>query len=174
MEDRLTAILSIIETTADRWSALAGQVPEHLIKRKPLPGEWSALECLHHLISTEKYVFPVRTLRFLGGEDLPGYDPDKEEGPLDQSANAVEMAAEFSRLRDKSLDTLRKLAPGDLERSSVHEQLGKVTLDEMLHEWAAHDLNHTIQAEQAIMQPFIAGSGPWDEFFTAHDLSRRT
>ena len=27
------------------------------------------------------------------------------------------------------------------------------------HTWAAHDLNHTMQAERALMQPFIAGSG---------------
>jgi hypothetical protein len=37
---------------------------------------------------------------------------------------------------------------------------------------AAHDLNHTVQAERALMQPFIAGSGPWRTagVFADHDL----
>jgi hypothetical protein len=30
----------------------------------------------------------------------------------------------------------------------------------MIHEWAAHDLMHTIQGERALMQPFIADCGP--------------
>jgi hypothetical protein len=42
----------------------------------------------------------------------------------------------------------------------------------MVHEWAAHDLNHTVQAERALMHPFIAGSGPWRTagVFADHDL----
>ncbi len=46
-----------------------------------------------------------------------------------------------------------------------HAELGMVSLGDMVHEWAAHDLNHTVQAERAIMQPFILGSGPWRVYF---------
>jgi hypothetical protein len=38
----------------------------------------------------------------------------------------------------------------------------------MMHNWAAHDLNHTVQAERAMMQPFIQGCGPWQKFYTDH------
>jgi hypothetical protein len=47
--------------------------------------------------------------------------------------------------------------------------LGVVTMREMLNEWAAHDLMHTIQAERALMQPFVAGSGKWRHYFGDHD-----
>jgi hypothetical protein len=40
----------------------------------------------------------------------------------------------------------------------------------MLHTWAAHDLNHTIQAERALMQPFMLGCGPWRSFFQDHEV----
>ena len=36
--------------------------------------------------------------------------------------------------------------------------------------WAAHDLNHTIQAERALMQPFMLGCGPWRSFFRDHEV----
>jgi hypothetical protein len=78
------------------------------------------------------------------------------------------LAEEFARLRRESLLILEKLTPSDLERKARHAELGMVKLTEMVHEWAAHDLNHTVQAERALMQPFIQGSGPWQVYFTDH------
>ena len=46
-----------------------------------------------------------------------------------------------------------------------------MTLEQLLQEWAGHDLNHTIQAEQALMQPFITRCGPWRKYFADHDLA---
>ncbi len=80
----------------------------------------------------------------------------------------MELAGEFARLRRESLLMLERLAPADLERKAHHAALGMVTLNEMLHNWAAHDLNHTVQAERALMQPFIQGCGPGKIYFTDH------
>ena len=41
----------------------------------------------------------------------------------------------------------------------------------MLSEWAAHDLNHTIRAERSLMQPYLAECGPWMVYFKDHLLS---
>ena len=49
-----------------------------------------------------------------------------------------------------------------------------MTLREMLSEWAAHDLNHTIQAERALIQPFLHESGPWIVYFTDHLIKENT
>ena len=48
----------------------------------------------------------------------------------------------------------------------MHSELGPVTLGQAMDTWAAHDLNHTMQAERALMQPFISGSGAWRVRFT--------
>ena len=55
-----------------------------------------------------------------------------------------------------------------MARTARHAELGPVTLAQLLHEWAAHDLMHTVQAERALMQPFLAGVGPWRGYFTDH------
>lgn len=34
----------------------------------------------------------------------------------------------------------------------------------------AHDLDHGIQAERALMQPFIHASGPWQPYFAANRI----
>jgi hypothetical protein len=77
-------------------------------------------------------------------------------------------------MRVASLELLARLTPADLSRTARHSELGSVTLEQLLHEWAAHDLMHTVQAERALMQPFIAGSGPWRGYFADHDAEART
>jgi hypothetical protein len=45
-----------------------------------------------------------------------------------------------------------------------------VTLRQQINEWAAHDLMHVVQAERAVMQPFITATGPWRSYFADHDV----
>ena len=67
-----------------------------------------------------------------------------------------------------SLAALKKVTVNDLSRQARHQELGVVTMNELLHEWAGHDLMHTVQAERALMQPFIQGCGPWQSYFGDH------
>jgi hypothetical protein len=161
---------AILTATPARWLSLTELVPTDLLMRAPADGHWSAAECLRHLLDVERSVFPTRVRAFLAGEDFPGFNPDAQP-PVDLSRPA-EMAHEFAALREQSLALLAEVTPADLTRSARHAELGPVTLGDMMHEWAAHDLNHTVQAERALMQPFIAGSGPWRSagYFADHDL----
>jgi hypothetical protein len=170
MEDLLPRTRAMLATTAARWQLLAETVPADLLQRQPAPGEWSAVGCLRHLRDAEREVFPVRVRAFLAGQDFAAFDPDAQGGAA-TDATPAQLAAEFSRLRTASLALLEQLTEADLARTARHSELGQVTLGEMLHEWAAHDLNHTVQAERALMQPFIAGCGPWRSYFADHDVA---
>ncbi|MFV9505415.1 MAG: DinB family protein [Oscillochloridaceae bacterium umkhey_bin13] len=65
MSELLTRIKAILSTSPQRWTELTAAVPEELLRRRPAPEEWSALECLVHILDTEQ-VFPRRVvaLRF--------------------------------------------------------------------------------------------------------------
>ena len=76
-----------------------------------------------------------------------------------------------ARLRVESLELLSKVGEGDPNRTARHQELGMVTLGEMIHEWAGHDLMHTVQGERAILQPFIDGCGPWKPYFSDHAVA---
>jgi hypothetical protein len=104
---------------------------------------------------------------FLAGQDFPAFNPDSQ-GTKPGGTPPADLAAEFNQLRQESLAVLAQITPADLGRQARHGELGPVTLGEMLHEWAAHDLMHTVQAERALMQPFIRGSGPWQVYFSDH------
>jgi hypothetical protein len=170
MDSNLVWIQSVLETTVARWRSLVEKVPDDLMARRPAPSEWSAIECLQHLVDGERQVFPVRTRYFLEGKDLPSFDPDKEGTEVQSNVSVEIVLQEFTVLRAESLSLLADLEASDLERQSRHEELGPVTLGELLNEWAAHDLMHTVQAERAMMQPFILDSGPWKPFFADHTV----
>ncbi len=164
----LKEVQAVLSHTPRHWLALTRTLPIELLDRKPAPGEWSAAECLHHLLDTESFVFPVRVKNFLAGQDFLAFNPDDEGS--EYTKPVAELASEFNRLREISLSDLSKVSEADLDRTANHSELGIVTLGEMLSEWAAHDLMHTVQAEQALMQPFIALSGPWRVYFGDHDV----
>lgn len=168
MSTDIETIKTILSTTPARWLSLAQSVPEEFLSRTPAPGEWSALECLQHIIDVER-VFQSRLQAFMEGrESFPAFNPDAEGAPKSAQRSPHDIAAEFAKLRWDSLAAIGELQPADLSRASRHPELGTVTLDEMLNEWPAHDFNHTVQAERALMQPFIQGCGPWSVFFSDH------
>jgi hypothetical protein len=124
------------------------------------------------LLDTEQWVFPVRVRALLAGQPISAFDPDAQ-GTKNTSLTPEQLAVEFARLRSASLEELERVTVSDLTRSAHHSELGTVTLGELLHEWVAHDLMHTVQAERALMQPFILQSGPWRSYFRDHDVSSR-
>jgi hypothetical protein len=167
MENLLEQTRTVLVTTVPRWRSLSESLDEALLRRAPASGEWSAADCLRHLVVTEREVFPVRVRCFLEGRDFPAFDPDAAAALAHERAPR-ELVNEFAALRAASLELLATLTLTDLDRTAKHAALGPVTLGQMLYEWAAHDLMHTVQGERALMQPFIAGVGPWRSYFTAH------
>lgn len=162
-------VLTVLKTTPLRWTNLMGSLPAELLTRQPLPGEWSAVECLQHLIDVEEHVFRFRVQCLLDGKDrFPGFFPDEEGSKLDDNPDFAGLAAQFARMRQESFPVLSLITPDDLSREAVHGELGLVTLENLLNEWAAHDLNHLVQAERALMQPFIQDCGAWQLYFTDH------
>lgn len=169
MTDVLAMVKAVLATTPTRWLNMTETFPTDLLNRPPAEGEWSATECLIHLLDTERYAFPSRVQALLTGQAIAAFDPDTQ-GTKNSPASPEELASEFASRRQANLAWLERITPEDFSRSAEHSELGTVTLSQLLHEWAAHDLNHTIQAEQAIMQPFIQGCGPWRSYFRDHEV----
>ncbi len=168
MENLLASAQSVLSVNPERWLSLARGLPQDLFSRPAAPGEWSALQCLEHIIETEESVFPPRVEAFLAGRDFAAFFPPSQGANAAEPLTPLALAEKLARLRTASLEKIARLTPADLERRARHAELGRVTLGEMLHEWAGHDLMHLVQAERALMQPFIQGCGPWLVYFTDH------
>ncbi len=174
MSDIIVSLKAVLETTPVRWNNLTKSLLADLLRRQPAPGEWSAVECLQHLIDTERGVFPKRVRVMLAGEkSFPAFNPDQDGSAPSGDVSPEALAAEFDKMRRESLKLLDQVTPADLDRQATHGELGLVSLNELLHEWGGHDLMHTVQAEQALMQPFINGCGPWRVYFEKHVIDGR-
>jgi len=172
MSDAIGMVLSVLETTPRRWIQLAEAIPAELFRRPPSPGEWSARECLQHLIDTERMAFPARVGYLLRGEDFPAFHPGDEGTKPAIDSSSMEMATEFHRMRTESVKLVSSVRPAELHLRAKHQELGMVSLGELVHQWAGHDLMHTVQAERAILQVFIEGCGPWKRYFSDHIVGK--
>ena len=171
MSSLLPRVFAILTTTPERWRTLAKTLPADLLFEKPIPGEWSAMECLQHLIDTES-VFQSRLSAFREGHDFTAFNPD-EEGTNIDNPTPGSLAEAFAGCRAESLRRLKGFTLTDLGLRARHAELGAVTLEQMINEWAAHDLNHTVQAERALMQPFLRECGPWQKYFADHLITMK-
>ncbi len=122
---------------------------------RPAPGEWSANECVGHLIEAECRGFAGRIRRIIEAAhgDRPELPPDLEswdppavaEARQDHLRDPADLVDEFVTLRADGVALVRSLAVGDLSRSGVHPDVGPLRVDELLGEWVHHDRNHIRQ-----------------------------
>jgi hypothetical protein len=149
---------SIITTSPARWSSLVQSVPLELLSMRPAPNEWSAIECLQHVADVERVSFPMRIKALMTGQPFTSFNPqDRPPKP----PPTIALADEFNQLRQQTLVLFNQITEADLDNQALHAEYGMVSLRQFVHHMAGHDLNHLVQAEWALMQPFIRGCGPW-------------
>jgi hypothetical protein len=165
------------ERIADLLAASAATVVAELLALgdeggwRPEPGEWSANDCVGHLIEAERRGFAGRIRIILAGPpggtvELEGWDPRAvAEARGDHRRPGAELAAEFDALRADSLRLIRDLGPADLVRAGLHPEVGQLRVDELLGEWVHHDRNHVRQM-LAVTQTRV-----WDQMGNARRFS---
>ena len=151
--DLLAASAATIVAEMQALGADGGWRPEH--------GEWSANECVGHLIEAERRGFAGRIRQILAADrpdipaDLEGWDPPAvAEARRDHLRPGAELAAEFAALRVDSVALVATLGSADMGRTGIHPEVGPLRVDELLAEWVHHDRNH-IRQLRAVTQARI-------------------
>lgn len=164
----LPGLVTLEQTPRILETLLIGATPEAL-EWKPAPDRWSISQVLAHLLHVEVEGFHLRARQFLEKENpvLGTYDQNAlAAAGVYSGQEARKTLAEFQRERGKSLDFLRTLSREALEKKAQHPQLGEVTLGQLLHEWAFHDLGHIRQiAELYRAKVYWPGMGGWQRYY---------
>ena len=129
---------------------------------KPAPDRFSVAEVLAHLSHSEGNCYRARLDRFMA-EERPELEPDEAQMHLDLYRNADPEDAfdHFEDQRITNVELLRTLEDEAGRRVALHKAAGEITLVNMLHEWALHDLGHIRQvAELVRARKYLAGAGP--------------
>jgi hypothetical protein len=158
--------------TADEVAAAIDGRDDATLSRRPAPGSWSAKEVVCHLRDIEElFLLRFRTMLALDeptflvlgemppdraawgiveGDALP-LDPDRwaEERQYARSDAGQALGALRGRRRE-TLAFLRRLAPDQWRRGSVHVTLGRMTFADWAALIAAHDDKHLAQLRRAL------------------------
>ena len=167
MEHNGLPCLDLLEATPDILRGLMCELSDEDARWKPTPDRFSVAEVLAHLSHGEGHCYRVRVDRFMA-EDMPEFEPDDAQMHLDlyRGRDAEVEFGRFKEQREANVEYLRGLPAGAGERRALHKEAGQITLAQMLHEWALHDLGHIRQvAELVRARRHLAGAGRLGESY---------
>lgn len=123
---------------------------------------------LAHLSHSEGRWYRVR-LDATAYEQRPHIERDDAAMHLDlyRDRDPEDGFAQFEEQRETNLEFLRELPPGvDAHTAAIYSELGEVTLGQILHEWALHDLGHIRQrAELVRARKYYPGTGAFQRYY---------
>lgn len=127
----------------DLRKSIAGLLPEDLLAF-PVPGTWSIQQIVIH-VSDSDLISSDRMKRIIA-EDNPlliGYDESKFAARLYYESQDAQLACEIlAKNRQLTAQILRQLTDETFQRTGVHNERGKVTLEEYLKSNIWHLQHH--------------------------------
>ena len=157
--------LDLLEATPQIMRGLMAELSDEDVRWKPAPDRFSIGEVLAHLSHSEWHCYRARLDLFLS-QERPELEPDDAQMHLElyKNRDPEEEFAHFEDQRETNVELLRSLPAETGNRKALHREAGEVTLSQMLHEWALHDLGHIRQiAELVRARKYLAGAGPLGE-----------
>lgn len=154
--------LDLLDATPAILRGLMCEVSEEDARWKPSPDRFSIAEVLAHLSHSEGHCYRLRLDRVLA-EEMPELEPDDAQMWLDRyrDADPDDEFDHFEEQRETNVELLRGLPDAAGGRTAVHKTLGEITLSQMLHEWALHDLGHVRQVAEIVRaRKYLVGAGP--------------
>jgi hypothetical protein len=146
---------AVLAATPSVLEAEFAALPDALLRWRPEPDAWCALDVVGHLIEAEERGFAGRVRQILA-EPRPAFrdwDPEdvaraRSDGVRDPQA----VLADFAKLRAESVGLVASLTAADLNRGGDHPHVGYLTVRDLLHEWVQHDAAHLNQLRENVQR----------------------
>jgi hypothetical protein len=169
--ESLPGLETLAQTPGILKSMLAAATQE-VLSWKPSPERWSITEVLAHLLDMEVNALRLRARRIV-----------EEKNPLLENIDQVAAAAEknyvaqgpwetlekFRQEREQSLAWFRQVPADALQRAGQHAEIGTITLENLLNQWAFHDLGHVRQvAELLRARVYYPHTGNFHKYYSVN------
>ncbi len=167
MEKEQLPCLDMLAAVPEILRGLMCELSDEDARWKPAADRFSVAEVLAHLSYTEGHTLRMRVDRFMS-EEHPEFEPDDAQFQLDVIRNADPEDAfdHFEEQRETNVEYLRGLPAEAGARKALHREAGEITLSQLLHMCALHDLGHIRQiAELVRARKYLEGSGPFGKEF---------
>jgi hypothetical protein len=161
-----------------RTPALLGEIvknrPDEWLDRRHRADCLSPREVITHFIVGEQVDWMPRIRIILDlGESRPLDAFDVYSGNVLDWRPVDELLKKFAQLRGTNVERLEGLGltQTELARTGIHPDFGRVTLDELIATWVAHDLYHLGQIFKAYASPLRQRIGPWQAYLNLPDFN---
>ena len=142
-------IADLLESSGQAFASTLQALPAEGATFHPAPGEWCVNEVVGHIVEAEQRGFAGR-IKIIVGENEPNLrtwdSAAVAKERKDCARQPSELKDELLAVRKESVRMVRSLKPEQMERGGLHPEVGRLTVDELLHEWVHHDGNHLKQA----------------------------
>ena len=143
--------LQAAEKSPKQIAAAVSGVSEKALRYKPAPDKWCILEILAHLADMD--ILYAYRLRQMLADEKPVIAPINQDAWAKHlgymESTPAELIALYGLNRHANLQLLRRVKPGDLERSAYHPELRRqVTVGEIAGMMGGHGANHLEQIER--------------------------
>jgi uncharacterized damage-inducible protein DinB len=146
--DMLKDVIAILASTPEKLKREIASMSLQEMKTRPAANKWSVQEVLAHLDDIEEIGMRARVAAMVETENpiLPSIDQEKRAEDMKYNRkNPLRSLASLSRQRRANLKWLKKLRPAQLKRRGIHRKVGVISVEELVTEWAFHDLGHLKQ-----------------------------
>jgi hypothetical protein len=160
----IQAPISLLEKTPGLLELLLRDVPQELLEWQPGPERWSITQVVGHMVVIEQlYEQRARRMVIDDSPALPPYvAPSESELQQTQARQHLE---KFAAQRRAFVFYLHAIPSTAGARTGRHHEMGTITLSQMLHELANHDLGHLRQiAELYRAYAFYPYAGPFQRY----------
>lgn len=167
MNPRILDPVASLRRTPDNLDAALRGRPESWLDSRHVDDVLSPREVVGHFIQGEKEDWIPRIEIVLEYGESRAFTPFEVYAAQAEShhVSVEEMLTQFRTLRIKNLAKLTELDLNDdqLDTRGTHPAHGAVTLEELIHTWAAHDLYHLGQIFKSFSMNFVGKIGVWQE-----------
>lgn len=136
-------LVDALRTSILTTDTLIRTIPEAKGEYRYAPGKWSIKELLCHVLDAER-IFAYRALRFARNDQtpLPGFD-EQQYAPHANAHNRtlLQLADEFSRLRNTTIDLFNSFTP-DMLRCSGKANNNLISVINLGYVIAGHEVHH--------------------------------
>ena len=150
----VSGAISVLKSTPAVLRAMLGPLPADLIAVEG-KGGWSARDVVAHLSVRQRAAIVGRITAVLAepGATLPQVPQQLMDVTPYRSRPLDELFREFEEGRAEAVGVVEQVTPEELQLRGVHTGVGEVSIAEIVHHLAFHDLVHISQAADLALAP---------------------
>ena len=146
------AIFESLEGGPRKLADLTKKLADDVLRKKPAPDKWSAMEVAVHLRDVER-LWADRIVKAAFSDRPTLFMVKVDELAAKNRYNAQDLGPalkEFARLREDNLRLLRALPSSHWKRAAIHPTHGEITIERFVEIMVGHDQGHFGQIERAV------------------------